>query len=210
MTVLERETPCEAPMSDVDDMDGMAEELWQVWKSMDLPDGLRAEIVEESIEVSPTGRRRHLVITSRLRRALDAHLQGSGFATFQDGNVVHGRKVCIPDLFIGPEDPEDIPDEEGLGVDATRVPLVVEVVSPGRDAHQRDHERKRRFYATAGVPIYVIIDDYDNEGTVTVLTEPDPGKGIYAAVTHAPYGKRVVIQDGPAKLFTFDEKITAA
>ncbi|MDX6352398.1 MAG: hypothetical protein QOF84_7188, partial [Streptomyces sp.] len=71
-----------------------------------------------------------------------------------------------------PEDPEDIPDEEGLGVDATRVPLVVEVVSAGRDAHQRDHERKRRFYATAGVPIYVIIDDYytDGTGTVTVLT----------------------------------------
>jgi hypothetical protein len=37
MTVLERETPCEAPMSDVDDMDGMAEELWQVWKSVTPP-----------------------------------------------------------------------------------------------------------------------------------------------------------------------------
>jgi Uma2 family endonuclease len=141
---------------------------------------------------------------------METHIKGSGYDVYQDFNLIHGRKVCIPDLFIGPEDPEDIPDEEGLGVDATRVPLVVEVVSPGRDAHQRDHERKRRFYATAGVPIYVIIDDYDNEGTVTVLTEPDPGNGIYAAVTHAPYGKRVVIQDGPAKLFTFDEKITAA
>jgi len=177
---------------------------------MDLPDGLRAEIIEESIEVSPTGRRRHAVLIHRLRKALEAHLKGSDFDVYQDFNLVHGRKVCIPDLFIGPEDPEDIPDEEGLGVDATRVVLVVEVVSPGRDAHQRDHERKRRFYATAGIPTYVIVDDYDNDGMVTVLTEPDSGKGIYAAETHAPYGKRVVVQDGPAKLFTFDTKITGA
>lgn len=199
MSAPAHEAPCDP---------GLDEVLWQAWKAMDLPEGYRAEVIEGAIEVSPTGRRRHGVLAHRLRRALEAHLTGSGLDVYQDLNVIHGRKVCIPDLFVGPEDLDEIPDEEGLGVDATRVPLVAEIVSPGKDAHRRDHIRKRRRYALAGIPVYVVIDDFDDQGTVTVFSGPDPDKGTYSTKTTVSYGTSTTIPDGPAKGLTIDESLT--
>ncbi|MET7810806.1 Uma2 family endonuclease [Streptomyces sp. NPDC005395] len=59
-------------------------------------------------------------------------------------------------------------------MDAAAVRLVVEVVSPGK--RNEDRVRKRREYAHAGIPVYVIVGDHDAEGTVTVLTEPRPDR----------------------------------
>ncbi|NIY67716.1 Uma2 family endonuclease [Streptomyces malaysiensis] len=183
------------------------EVLWQAWKAMELPEGYRAEIVEEFIEVSPTGRRRHTVIINRLRRALEAHLADGDHAAYQDGNLIYRRKVWIPDLFIAPEDLDEIPDEEDLGVDASGVRAVFEVVSPGREAQARDRKRKRRAYARAGIPLYVLIDDFDGDGTVVILTTPDPDKAVYADEHRVPYGTDAVVPDGPAKGFVIGEAI---
>lgn len=99
MTALAEEVApvvTDEPVSEPDfDLD---EVLWQAWKAMDLPEGYRAEIIEGAIEVSPTGRRRHGVLVNRLRRVLDAHLSGSGYAAHQDVNVIHRHKSWIPDL----------------------------------------------------------------------------------------------------------------
>ncbi|GHB45372.1 membrane protein [Streptomyces cirratus] len=199
MSALAHEAPCDP---------GLDEVLWQAWKAMDLPEGYRAEIIEGSIEVSPTGRRRHGVLTNRLRWLLEAHMTGSELKVFQDINIIHGRKVCIPDLFVGPEDLDEIADEEGLGVDATRVSLVAEIVSPGKEAHRRDHIRKRRWYAQAGIPVYVVIDDFDGLGTVTVFSGPDADGGTYATKTTVSYGTPVTIPEGPAKGVELDGTLT--
>ncbi|ATL28351.1 Uma2 family endonuclease [Streptomyces formicae] len=204
MTALAHEvTPVvNNPVPDLDEV------LWQAWKAMDLPEGYRAEIIEGAIEVSPTGRRRHTVLINRLRRALDAHLKGSDYAAYQDGNVIYRRKAWIPDLFIAPEDLDGIPDEEDLGVDAAGVAMVVEVVSPGRRNIERDRVRKRREYARAGIPVYVIIDDSDEEGAVLVLTLPNDKKATYEEEHRVPYGTEAVVPSGPAKGFTIGEEIT--
>ncbi|MFF3376481.1 Uma2 family endonuclease [Streptomyces sp. NPDC002680] len=184
--------------------------LWETWKSMDLPEGYRAEIIEGSIEVSPTGRRRHGVLINRLRRALEIHMAHGDHAPYQDINVIYRRKSWIPDLFIAPRDLDDIPDEDDLGVDAAGVLMVVEVVSPGRRNIERDRVRKRREYARADIPIYVIIDDFDDGGAVLVLTEPDYKKAIYKAEQRVPYGVDVVIPVGPAKGLVIGDAITRA
>ncbi|XUL90387.1 Uma2 family endonuclease [Streptomyces galilaeus] len=194
----------ENPVSDLDEV------LWQAWKAMDLPEGYRAEIIEGSIEVSPTGRRRHAVLISRIRRALDAHLAGDDHVPHQDVNVIHRRKSWIPDIFVAPLDLDEIPDEEGLGVDASGVPMVIEVVSPGRQNEQRDRIRKRREYARAGIPLYVLVDDHDGDGTVVVLASPDPKKAVYTDEHRVPYGTDAVIPEGPAKGFAIGEAITRA
>ncbi|MEU5923721.1 Uma2 family endonuclease [Streptomyces antimycoticus] len=183
------------------------EVLWQAWKAMELPEGYRAEIVEEFIEVSPTGRRRHSVIINRLRDALVVHLADSDHRAYQDLNVIHRRKVFIPDLAIAPRDLDEIPDEEDLGVDASGVAAVFEVVSPGHEARSRDRKRKRRAYARAGIPLYVLIDDFDGDGTVVILTAPDPDKAVYADEHRVPYGTDAVIPDGPAKGFVIGEAV---
>ncbi len=125
-------------------MPGLDEALWQAWKAMDLPEGCRAEII----------------------------------------------------------------DEEGLGVDATRVPLVAEIVSPGKEGHRRDHVRKRRRYALAGIEVYIVIDDFEDEGTVTVFSSPDPEKGTYATKSTVGYGTSPTVPDGPAKGLELTAELT--
>ncbi|MGP3686699.1 Uma2 family endonuclease [Streptomyces sp. IBSNAI002] len=210
MTALAHETleavmpKVATPPSDLDDV------LWQAWKAMELPEGYRAEIVEGFIEVSPTGRYSHGRIANRLRRALDKFLDGGQFAAHQDMNVIHKRKVWIPDVFITLEDAEEHVTEDGLGIDASAVELIAEVVSPGKETLERDRERKRRAYARAGIPVYVIIDDFDGHGTVSVLTGPVPGEARYASEVRMPYGTEVIVPEGPAKGFVIGEAITGA
>jgi Uma2 family endonuclease len=184
------------------------EALWQAWKSLELPEGFHAEIVEGFIEVSPTGRSGHSRAVNRLRRALERYLEGGEHGVQHDWNVIHGMKVWIPDLFIAHEEDDEYITEDGLGFMASGVRLIVEVVSPGHENQQRDCLRKRRAYAGAGIPVYVLIDDYENHGTVTILTSPSPEEETYAAESRTPYGTEVEIPEGPAKGFAITEAIT--
>ncbi|MEU7304625.1 Uma2 family endonuclease [Streptomyces sp. NPDC007206] len=201
------ETMSEAPAESLNGPD-LDEVLWQAWKAMELPEGYHAEIIEGAIEVSPTGRLTHAQITNRLRRALDRFLDGAEHACHQDTNVIHKRKGWIPDAFVAPEDLEPYADEEGLGVEASAVHLVVEVVSPGKRNQDRDRIRKRREYARAGIPVYVLIDDYDGQGAVTLFTGPRPDKADWEDIHRVPYGTEVTIPEGPAKGFVIGEGIT--
>ncbi|MEV4434030.1 Uma2 family endonuclease [Streptomyces sp. NPDC049585] len=206
MTALAQEV---IPVADEEPVSDLDEFLWQTWKAMVPPEGYRAEIIEGSIEVSPTGRRRHAVLINRLRRELEAHLADTAFAAYQDTNVVHRRRGWIPDLVISLRDlSEETWDEDGLGVDASAVETVVEVVSPGWRDTQRDRIRKRREYARAGIPLYVLIDDHDDDGVVVLLSEPDADKAAYAGEHRIPYGTDAVIPVGPAKGFVIGEAIT--
>ncbi|AWZ08226.1 MULTISPECIES: Uma2 family endonuclease [unclassified Streptomyces] len=205
MTALAHETTETAtPPSDLD------EALWLAWQAAveKLPEGFRAEIIEGSIEVSPTGRYSHGETVNELRDTLVVFLAAGGYAARQDMNVIHGRKVWIPDLFIAPKGTQEHVTEDGIGIKASAVELVVEVVSPGRDCISRDRVRKRRAYAHAGIPVYILIDDFDDGGTVTVLTSPDPEKAVYEDEVRAAYGTSVTIPAGPAKGFAIGEDIT--
>ena len=196
------------PVSPPENGPELDEVLWQAWKAMELPEGYRAEIIEGAIEVSPTGRLSHAQIANRLRRALDKFLEGSEYACHQDTNVIHKRKGWIPDAFVAPEDLELYADEDGLGVEAKALHLVVEVVSPGKRNQDRDRVRKRREYARADIPVYVLIDDYDGQGSVTLFTGPRPDKADWEDIHRVPYGTDVTIPEGPAKGFVIGEAIT--
>ncbi|MFF4401866.1 Uma2 family endonuclease [Streptomyces sp. NPDC001480] len=184
------------------------EVVWHAWKAMELPEGYHAEIIEGAIEVSPTGRLSHAQIVNRLRNALVRYLGEGEYAAYQDTNVIFRRKGWIPDLLVAPEDLEPYADEDGLGVDAAAVRLVLEVVSPGKRNQERDRVRKRREYARAGIPVYIVIDDYDDHGAVTLLTDPHPDKADWGESHRVPYGTDVVIPKGPAKGFVIGEAIT--
>ncbi|MFE7527822.1 Uma2 family endonuclease [Kitasatospora sp. NPDC057542] len=181
--------------------------LWEMWKSMDVPEGVHVEIIE-GFEVSPTGNSRHARVNRRLLGALFGHLRGSGWSPGNDCNVIHGLKVFIPDAYVAPEDDEEIEHPDGLGLLASGIPLVIETVSPGAEARKRDHVLKHRAYAAAGIPVYVIIDDYDDGGAVTILTGPDRERRAYASSTRVPYGKEAVIPEGPAEGFVIGPDIT--
>jgi len=184
------------------------EVLWQVWEAMELPEGYRAEIIEGAIEVSPTGRYAHSQIVFLLKEALGDFLKGGDFAARNDTNVIHEGCVWVPDLFVVARDTERYVTDDGLGLTAAGVRVVFEVVSPGKRSQDRDRVKKRREYARAAIPVYVIIDDYDDQGTVTVLTEPRPEKADWVGVHRVPYGTEVTIPEGPAKGFAVSDAIT--
>ncbi|MFE0193113.1 Uma2 family endonuclease [Streptomyces sp. NPDC058989] len=208
MTALTQEapvmTPDTTPGPDLDEL------LWQAWKALELPEGLRAEIIEGFIEVSPTGRFSHAKLSNQLRRELLRYLDSESrpYLVNNDMNVMHGRNVWIPDAFVSPEDDDEFVTEDGLGLHAQCVGLIVEVVSPGHDGTQRDRVRKRRAYARAGIPVYVLVDAYDEQGIVTVLTGPCPKKATYTVENRVHFGTDVTIPEGPAKGFVIGESIT--
>ncbi|MFJ4921271.1 Uma2 family endonuclease [Streptomyces sp. NPDC088725] len=148
------------------------------------------------------------MLINRLRSALEVCPADADFAPYQHINVIHGRRSWMTDLFVAPVDLDEIPDEDGLGVDAAGVAMVIEVVSPGHRNIERDRVRKRREYARAGIPLYVLVDDSDGEGIVSVLAGPDSEKATYADEHRVPYGTDAIIPDGPAKGFAIGGAIT--
>ncbi|MFJ8108904.1 Uma2 family endonuclease [Streptomyces sp. NPDC096132] len=210
MTALAHERPeimpeAQAEFLNVSDPD---EGLWQLWKAMELPEGYRAEIIEGAIEVSPTGRFAHSQVVNRLRDALVIFLKDGEYGAWNDTNVLHSRRVWIPDGLVAPRDAELAEDEDGLGIKASAVALIVEVVSPGKSNQDRDRMRKRREYARAGIPAYVLIDDCDGQGAVTLFTGPRPDKADWDDIHRVPYGTEVTIPEGPVKGFVIGEAIT--
>ncbi len=67
-------------------------------------------------------------------------------------------------MYIAPE------NAPGPDVDyPTHIDLAVKIVSPGKDARQRDYADKRVDYARAGISEYWIVDPLENQVTVLVL-----------------------------------------
>ncbi|ANP49542.1 hypothetical protein AVL59_07920 [Streptomyces griseochromogenes] len=214
MTALAHERPETMPeirtesVSLAEDGRDLDEVVWQAWKAMELPEGYRAEIIEGAIEVSPTGRYSHSQIVFLLKEALGEFLRGGDFAARNDTNIIHENRAWVPDLFIVARDAERYVTDDGLGLAAAGVRVVFEVVSPGKRSQDRDRVKKRREYARAGIPVYVIIDDCDKQGTVTVLTEPQPDRADWLGVASVPYGTDVHLPKGPAKGFVIGDNIT--
>ncbi|MFF5143401.1 Uma2 family endonuclease [Streptomyces sp. NPDC013157] len=197
----------QAELFDGPDLD---EVLWQAWKAMELPEGYRAEIIEGAIEVSSTDRYAHSQIVFMLRETLAEFLKAGDFAARNDTNVIHENSAWVPDLFVVAKDPERYVTDDGLGLTAAGVRVVFEVTSPGKHSLDRDRLRKRREYARAGIPVYVIIDDYDGQGAVTLFTGPRPDKADWEDIHRVPYGTEVTVPEGPAKGFVIGEAITGA
>ncbi|MFF2127969.1 Uma2 family endonuclease [Streptomyces olivochromogenes] len=198
------------PEREVDpDAGALDQVLWEAWKTMELPEGYRAEIVEGVLEVQRIGRVRHGSIANRLGEALSRYECKGEYGAYHGMAVtLRRRRVWMPDVVVAAQGPGASADEDGIGVVASAVYLVAEVVSQGERHQERDRVRKRREYARAGIPVYVIIDDYDNQGTVTVLTEPQPDKADWVGVHRVPYGTDVTIPEGPAKGFVIGDAIT--
>lgn len=119
------------------------------------PPGIRLELVDGEIELSPSPLPRHSKIILRLSRMLMDHadLHGGG-EVFSDIDVVFDQhNVRRPDLFwFGPER-GPIPDDRAID----QAPdLAVEVVSPS--SVEIDRDVKFKLYLNHGVKFYWIVD----------------------------------------------------
>ncbi|MFE5717232.1 Uma2 family endonuclease [Streptomyces erythrochromogenes] len=183
--------------------------VWRAWLAIEPPETFRAEIVEGRIEMWRIGTPpAHALTANRLRDRLASHLGEGPWAAYMAMHVIGGHQAWAPDVFVAPDELAGHVGRDGAGVAASAVALVAEVVAPGRACLGRDRSRKRRAYARAGIAVYVIVDDYDGHGTVSVLTGPVAGEERYAAEVRVPYGTPATVPEGPAKGFAIGEDVT--
>jgi hypothetical protein len=56
--------------------------------------------------------------------------------------------------------------------------------------------------------VYILVDDHDEDGKVTMPSRPEPAQARYAGESSLPYGTDPVVPEGPAKGFVIGEEIT--
>ncbi|MFB7247053.1 hypothetical protein CW362_04215 [Streptomyces populi] len=138
-----------------------------------------AEQLEGSweVEIGPSGpflammspSKRHEGAVRRIRNQLNEQLPAThpGYICENGPEIEHpgiGR-MRRPDAIVIPE---DVLDEEGLSVDATRVLAVIEIVSPSNP--DNDYGEKLAEYPAMGIADYMIVDP--RTGTIEVHSEP--------------------------------------
>lgn len=166
------------------------EEILELAANLDVPKGYRVQVIDGRIIVTPPPDGQHALALDDLSDALKAAgARDKGLRVLSSGLGLYlrpGKKgFAIPDLAVVDEEFVDhkLP-YNCYPPDMFR--LVAEVTSANwRD----DTESKVEAYATAGVPVYVIVDR--QHGKVLVLTRPEDGS--YHGVQEYFPGKTVEI-----------------
>lgn len=151
--------------------------------------GLRTEVIEGTLIVSPLGSPEHSWRAMDLHDALAPIRKKNGWR-----GSVSGVDVCIegpcepvePDYALYPPDCPRWGTTELL---STGLVMVAEVVSPGSLA--RDRSEKPTVYAVGQVPIYLLIDPLATPPSVTVFSDIDDG--AYRTITTVAMGTTLML-----------------
>lgn len=168
--------------------------LWRVWEDLELPPGFHAEILQGKINVSPAPTNKHnhtrWLLIQNFQRTLEKHdwLPLSETAIY----IPQRDEILIPDLIIMPfqvlEESEEsttmLPDE---------ALLVAEVTSPSSVNH--DRKTKLASYASAGIPVYLLVDRHDGEGRIKVYSSPNRDGGYYSHHDQVAFGEKIWIPE---------------
>jgi len=140
---------------------------WTVdeYLALDRAENMLVEYTDGYVEVLPMPTALHQRVVKYLVQALIA------FAEPRLGEVFFAplpfklrvEKWREPDILFVLK--EHIP----AGDYPEKVDLVIEVVSPGKENHERDYKKKRADYSAAGIPEYWIVDPQQEEITVLKL-----------------------------------------
>ncbi len=141
----------------------------QDFLSFDTPEGYRAELIDGEIVVSPPPNGNHeRCITRIVRQVLAGSITQMDFSG-QKGLIVPavgGEGRVIPDITFVPAKLDLFLDAPPW-MPASGVAMVVDVTSSSPD---HDRNAKRRAYAAARIPLYLLIDR--QRGEVTLLGDP--------------------------------------
>ncbi len=163
--------------------------LLQTWRELDVPEGWRAEITEDGITMTPPPANLHNSIANSVHRALNLGLSDE-FGVYQTLGVAIPVVSClyIPDVCVMRV--EDL--HEGTEVTGDKVLLAVEITSKRHAQH--DRKAKTWHYAHAPVPLYLLIDRYDEDGPAVTLCS-DPRDGHYQRKTRVPFGDAIELPE---------------
>lgn len=152
---------------------------WTVADLYALPDdGLRYELVEGTLLVSPPPAPVHQLAARRLATLLAGVLPPSWEVVEAVGVSVPGDTFLIPDVVVA--DAELFQQPTG-GFPPDRVTLVAEIVSPS--SRRADRQWKPELYAEAGIPAYWRVELQGPDSPVIVAYALERGR--YMQVGHA-------------------------
>ncbi|MEV6601310.1 Uma2 family endonuclease [Actinoplanes sp. NPDC051346] len=136
------------------------------WTTDDLDalpeDGLRRELLDGVLLVSPSPTDIHQVLAGRLMVALEQTCPGNLHVTQAVEVRINSRRSFIPDVLITTD---DAASRHASFYDPQEVQLAVEIVSP--TSQSMDRVMKPALYAKAGIPNYWLVE---TQGGLTVQT----------------------------------------
>lgn len=162
----------------------------EIYEGMDPIPGVRVELLDERIVMSPPPATRHNRVVYRLSRALNHVADRHDWELLQT-EAIHipaTRERPQPDLVVAPPDAPEYDDHELYG---HGVVLVAEVVSP-RSRHE-DLDYKANMYALGEVPLYLVIDAVADVPTATLFS--DPTEHGYDTLVRVPLGKPLTLPE---------------
>lgn len=166
----------------------------RVWTYADLQrmpeshDGRRYEIIDGDLVVSPSPAKRHQRTSGNAYRLLYDAIETAnlGIVFFAPFDVIMSRtRVVVPDLVAVRADRVHLVEDRGI---FGAPDLIVEILSPSNKRYDRG--RKRRLYASVGIPEYWIIDPIARSIEQLILADDryavdavhGPGDRLHAAV----------------------------
>ncbi|WP_128428059.1 Uma2 family endonuclease [Streptomyces cyaneus] len=157
---------------------------------LDTPEGLRAELIEGELVVTPVpdGHHEHCIsrIVGQMYRGSTTDTQFSGNKGLKLKSAEgHPQDHVIPDGTFVPEEPRLFRGADPW-MPCEGVSMVLEVTSR---RPQVDREIKRRCYARGGIPLYLLVD---REASWTTLFS-DPESGDYQELRAAAFGKPLAL-----------------
>lgn len=149
-------------------------QLRKAFQELEVLPGMRAELVDGEIIVSPTPNGNHAAIVAKITRwALNSF---DGMMFYANLTLVSPEGEYVPDGIIAADGTFD-GEEWRFGADG--VALVLEVTPEGKTAADRDRGPKRRGYAAAAIPLYLLVDR--NDGRATIFSDPRDGDYHYSS-----------------------------
>jgi Uma2 family endonuclease len=168
--------------------------LEDLFWTLDVGDKYQVELLEGRIEVSARPARWHERVVMWLIRGFDPVCEANGWDPTPSADVPLSPTgdIIEPDYIIA-RDPSALSDEKSL-VPADQVLLVAEVCSPS--SLRQDRAVKPTRCASAGIPLYLLIDRFTQPMTITLMSEPwKSGYSRIETVQAGPNGGKLRIPE---------------
>ncbi|EFV11885.1 Uma2 family endonuclease [Segniliparus rugosus] len=126
------------------------------WEKLELPEGVKAEVVEGVLSIMAPAKRKHMITSRKLANLLETALPAEWSVVQEAGVVLWEVPLTerIPDVVVYPAELDE--SEKDLHLFEGQALLVVEIVSPG--SRRLDQRVKLQEYQDAGIPHYWIVD----------------------------------------------------
>lgn len=156
--------------------------------NLDTPEGYRAELIDGEIVLSPPPDGNHQLdiwwILDQIRRSSSTRMQDSGNSgLLVPSQEIPGAGRVIPDAVVAPAG-LDVFRNAPSWMSPDGIELVVEVTSSRPDL---DRNAKRRSYAQAGIPLYLLVDREHRR--VTLFSHPVHHD--YSQTNAVPFGDKL-------------------